>query len=379
MNRLPRTLRLLALLSLAASAASAVDFVVTRYDDPGPNGCDVGDCSLREAVISASFNNLDGVDRILLSAGRYELSLAGVGEQIAQTGDLDVFESVEILGAGATMTIVDANGLDRVFDVHAASPNDVLISGLTVTGGSQSTGGAGVRVGGSASTLVLEKVEIRQNALGAGVFASGFAELTVRASTIEGNGGEGVFANQATATLENVTLSGNGGHELAAAAAGEISCRHCTVRDTFDSTSEVDVMEAGSEISFANSVVVGSCTSSDGGALTSFGGNVESPGASCAFDLGTDLEGELLSGLGSLADFGGPTRTMPPGLLSPALGNGLFASCLAVDQRGASRTVNVHAPCDSGAVEDAPSRPATPIFADGFLQGDPEAWSATVP
>ena len=58
---------------IAASAPLvAVDFVVTRYDDPSPNGCEPADCSLREATLDA--NDTAGADRILLSAGIYELT-----------------------------------------------------------------------------------------------------------------------------------------------------------------------------------------------------------------------------------------------------------------------------------------------------------------
>ena len=64
----------------------AVDRIVTRYDDPVPNGCSAGDCSLREAVVAA---NADvDFDRILLSAGRYELTQPGSDENAAG-GDLE--------------------------------------------------------------------------------------------------------------------------------------------------------------------------------------------------------------------------------------------------------------------------------------------------
>ena len=46
---------LAAALALASSIpAVAFDFVVTRYDDPVPDGCIATDCSLREAVIAAN-------------------------------------------------------------------------------------------------------------------------------------------------------------------------------------------------------------------------------------------------------------------------------------------------------------------------------------
>src|SRR5688572_10221914 len=102
---------------LLASRAGAVDFQVTRADDPVPDGCAVGDCSLREAVIAA---NADGADRILLPPGTYTLSLAGAGEDLAATGDLDlVANDIELRGTGAGPgdVVIDATGLgDRILD-----------------------------------------------------------------------------------------------------------------------------------------------------------------------------------------------------------------------------------------------------------------------
>ena len=46
---------------------SAVDFVVTRYDDPFPDARDPGDCSLRAAAIAADAS--PGLDRGLRIAG----------------------------------------------------------------------------------------------------------------------------------------------------------------------------------------------------------------------------------------------------------------------------------------------------------------------
>ncbi len=42
------------------------------------------------------------------------------------------------------------------------------------------------------------------------------------------------------------------------------------------------------------------------------------------------------------------------------------ALCLAADQRGVARTTD----CESGAVEITATHVPTPIFVDGFLQGD---------
>jgi CSLREA domain-containing protein len=72
-------------------------FVVTKTTDTADGTCDA-DCSLREAIIAA--NGQSGTDTIILSAGTYDLSILGAGENAAATGDLDVTESITIDGVG---------------------------------------------------------------------------------------------------------------------------------------------------------------------------------------------------------------------------------------------------------------------------------------
>ena len=78
--------------------------------------------------------------------------------------------------------------------------------------------------------------------------------------------------------------------------------------------------------------------------------------------------------LGDLADNGGPTSTHLPAGDSLVLGLALPPHCPPLDQRGASRDPD---DCDGGAVQLVAADPPTPIFRDGFVQGDTEAWSAT--
>lgn len=72
---------LLALLSLDVHAET---FQVTHLDDPSPDGCQPGDCSLREAMIAAASNDpLGPIDTINLPAGTYHLE-RGEFDQIRQ-------------------------------------------------------------------------------------------------------------------------------------------------------------------------------------------------------------------------------------------------------------------------------------------------------
>ena len=107
-------------------AASATTITVdSTADDTATNG----NCTLREAVIAANTDaGVDdcpagsGADVIVVPAGAYGLTLAGTGEDAAASGDLDVTADVEIQGAGAATTAIDANHIDRVFDFDPEKP-----------------------------------------------------------------------------------------------------------------------------------------------------------------------------------------------------------------------------------------------------------------
>src|SRR3954451_13587059 len=76
-----------------ARPAHAANFVVTRTDDPVPDGCAVGDCSLREAFLAA---NASAGNAITLPAGTYDLQLAP-----PTFGELAIAKTVSLNGAGA--------------------------------------------------------------------------------------------------------------------------------------------------------------------------------------------------------------------------------------------------------------------------------------
>ena len=89
--------------------AHAVTFVVTRTDDPSPDGCQPGDCSLREAAIAADGNDeFAARDVISLPAGAYALTL----------GELPMHQNLEIAGSGSAQTSVNcgATALLNAFD-----------------------------------------------------------------------------------------------------------------------------------------------------------------------------------------------------------------------------------------------------------------------
>lgn len=130
-------------------------YAVTRMDDPVPDGCNVGDCSLREAIIAA--NAFIGEATIILPAGSYTLTIASaVGDENA--GDFDVTGNVTIAGAGAATTVIqacdaDANpnctGIDRVFQIMSLATAHIL--GVTIRNGAARPGstGGGIANGGT--------------------------------------------------------------------------------------------------------------------------------------------------------------------------------------------------------------------------------------
>lgn len=370
----------LAVLCLPA-AGFAVDLVVTRYDDPVPGGCDnlgpheTWDCSLREAVIASVALPTD--DRILLSAGTYELTRAGAGENDGLTGDLDVEGNLEILGPGATMTVIDGNGIDRIFHLDDAAPagtDAVRIAGVALTGGAAPSGG-GHAIAATRIDLTIERCEIHDNpgSISNSIAISIFGSIELYESTLRDNPGGGLLVSQASATLVNTTLSNNAGTELTVQSTSTALCQHCTVRDD-EANDEVTLGDATSVLQLASSAVIGDCFVHADNDIDSLGGNLESPGATC--DLGAgDLENVANHGLGPLGLNGGPTSTCVPGVTSPVLGLATPLFCAPADQRGVVRDENS---CDAGSVERTTVRPPIPIFADGFLQGDADAWSAVV-
>lgn len=114
------------------------DTVDVSLADPMPVDAN-GNISLRSAIEQA--NQKSAPQFIFLNEGVYKLELEG-DEDLAHSGDLDIIGNLTIVGQGAG-TIIDANGIDRVFDVHPGARLNLL--NLTITGGNADRGG-GIRV-----------------------------------------------------------------------------------------------------------------------------------------------------------------------------------------------------------------------------------------
>jgi len=154
---------------LSSSVAQAATFTVTKTTDDTPNGCDVSDCSLREAIIAANSNNDN--DTIVLGTDTYTLSIpnavVGVDEDSSATGDLDVNESghtLEIHGNGFNNTIIDANGLgDRVFELVTNTALDQVAIKNGALSATSAVGGGGIEVNGNNKNIELSNCKISNN------------------------------------------------------------------------------------------------------------------------------------------------------------------------------------------------------------------------
>jgi len=239
---------------VAPAGAGAVNIGVNTTADEYDEGAS---CSLREAITAAQTNAAFGgcpagfgSDTITLPDGTYKITRAGADEDANATGDFDVTgaNDLEIRGAPAARVIVDANGLDRVFDKSGSST--LKFTSLRITGGKLTLieDGAGARI--SAGTGSFEDVTVDGNESayqgggitvystvqmvnstvsgnkadgnGGGFYAPGGSSLNVRSSTIygnvadadkDGNGYGGGFAETAALSVNftNVLNSNNTG------------------------------------------------------------------------------------------------------------------------------------------------------------------------
>ncbi|HKG46057.1 MAG TPA: immunoglobulin domain-containing protein, partial [Pyrinomonadaceae bacterium] len=222
---------------------AAID--VDRTDDAAAaSACTAApnDCSLRGAV---AFANLNPGTTINVPAGTYQLNIPGAGEGFTGNnaiGDLDIRGNNTIVaGAGAATTIIQqTTANDRVIEVNPdlLSGFDFAISGVTITGGKETTGvgGGGIISGSIDNTMSVTNCVISANSAsgngtpgGGGILHTG-GSLTITGTTFSGNstsasgGGLGYSAGDplirtpsiGTLSVSGSTFSGNSAGSIAA-------------------------------------------------------------------------------------------------------------------------------------------------------------------
>jgi CSLREA domain-containing protein len=396
------------LLPAVPAFAGTTITVTTAADDLTANG----NCSLREAIRAANLDHAvdacpagHGADTITLPAGTYALAIAGDGEDVGLTGDLDITASVMLEGAGASSTIIDGRALDGVFQVLGPS-TVVTISRLTIANGStfgivDRTGGGlanGSLLGIPGGTVRVVDSVIRDNfgGSGGGGVENNNGAMTLINTTVTGNGtrffGGGV-SNNDRMTIINSTISRN--HAASGVGGGILNGRAgrlTVIGSTLSgntanlagggirnlgtlllSSSTITASESAGlsgdatirNTIIARSIPVGSSGPEPDcrdGTLTSEGYNlIENTDCAIMGDLTGNVVG-VDPKVGPLQDNGGPTLThaLLPGSPAIDVGNPATpgsgeAACSTTDQRGVARPQDGNgdgrAICDIGAFE----------------------------
>jgi Ca2+-binding RTX toxin-like protein len=242
-------------------------------------------------------NALAGDDVIELPAGDYTLTIGGVGEDLAASGDLDVREvggTLTIRGAGADVTTIDAASLERVFHVFAGATLNV--EGVTITGGlvTGSEDGGGVRNDGGTVTitdsvitgnvsqddagginntgnLTLTRVTVSDNSAartGGGVRNSG--QLTIIESTI---GGEHDPADPTAPDLRNTSVLGGGG--IINLTGGTLTASNSTISGNVSTTSQGAGLFTIGRGTLTNVTISNNEAAAEGGGIAVSGGLIE--------------------------------------------------------------------------------------------------------
>ncbi len=218
------------ILEALSDMCSEAEYLVTKTADTNDGECGPDDCSLREAIMLT--NVCPGHQIIRVPAGTYVLDRVGVGEDVANTGDLDILDDLTILGDG--FPTIDGNATDRVFEIF--QPAVVSIENLVIQNGLEQSG-AGIENHGE---LAISNCLIQGNhtvvppggsgtTTGGGIFSGQSASMTILDSQIENNtaaygGGIANFVSDLTVTntriAENVSSHFGGGlwNQIAASA-----------------------------------------------------------------------------------------------------------------------------------------------------------------
>ncbi len=252
--------------------------------------------TLREAIFYAHEGFLGS--QITFSASLF----AGGPARIVLGGrDLTIRDDLSIVGPGSGLLTIDAAGRSRVFWIEG-SRTDVILEGLTVTGGCGSAGGglfsddASVTLwdctvrGNSASdggggglcvvgTATLTNCTVSGNSTsswGGGLSVGAYGTVTLTNCTVIGNSatmGGGLFVvHYSTATLTNCTVSENsapGGGGLRVSGSSTLILTDCTVSGNAASSYPGGglYIDALSVATLTNSTVSGNSASSGGGIL----------------------------------------------------------------------------------------------------------------
>jgi hypothetical protein len=184
--------------------------VVDTLTDELDGNVDPGDLSLREAIGLA---NLDPDVQAITFAPA--LTMGGPATITLLFGEVEISASATITGSGPGLLAIQASAASRIFRIDDGTSNliDVLLSGLTLTGGNQQGSGDGGAILNRENLAINHSVITGNRAVGGGGIYSRDGHLTITNSTLSGNTaslyGGGIFNTSGQLTIVGSTLSGN--------------------------------------------------------------------------------------------------------------------------------------------------------------------------
>jgi CSLREA domain-containing protein len=255
-----------------AANAEAATYVVNSTADDGTGTCDAspGECTLRDAVLTANANGIPGTpDTVDLSGVSGTITLDPAKGVIV----IDDPGGLNINGPGPSALAVSGGNATGIFQIVLGS-DLVSISDLTLTAGSSNANGGAIDAN---SALALTNVTISGNTApdsGGGVYSEN--ALTVTDSTITGNtagsGGGIDISGKYDVVIEDSTISGN--------------------------TAETGggIHSANAEVSITGSQIADNeATSSGGGGIAAFIGSLSLTETTVSGNTSSDLGGGILS------------------------------------------------------------------------------------
>jgi len=258
-------------------------------------------------------------------------------------------------------SIVSNNTAGDGGGVHCSGGSSLSMDNSTVSGNNATNeNGGGISLDGLAT--VTHSTISENVADNGGGIARGNGELTLKNSAVWRNtarqNGGGIYGYHGTLTATNVTVSENTAAEAGGGVrtSGDSIFVSSTISSNVASSASAVFLDGGAR--FLNSVLDGDCFVDDWAVVVSSGGNIESPGDTCALDASIDRVNvtSIELNLGPLKDNGGATLTQapePPSAAIDTVENCVDAESepLTTDQRGVTRPQGPQ--CDVGAVEVA--------------------------
>ena len=232
-------------------------------DGDGVAADSTGRTTLRSAVREANLN--PGHDTIQLSAGTYSLDVAHQANIAENFGDLDIKDTLTIVGLGAEHTRIDAALLDRIFQIRGGATLNLI--GVTVTNGN-ATDGAGIQVRNGGTLVLIDSRVADNNGIGVANLGSN-ASTVLSNSIISGNQGHGIHNRGGTLEVTNSTIRDNSA-DLGAGIytiGGQVSLNGATLQNNVADSKGGGVYSRGTSLEFVNSTITSNSAGYRGGGV----------------------------------------------------------------------------------------------------------------